>query len=789
MEKKVRILIKLVLVVVLTVLFIWLIDTDKNVVQLQQPEGEYVKASDVEILVRELGLAGADIDNRVMEEISLMTQAEEYLSYHTYMEIIEGLLDGTEQAYEKEKITYKNKYREEFFLLKKDWYAGYEIILAALGLKDCIGEKRVEILCSREAITGEKTISEKSILGKNLEEYLCIAEELSELKFTSARVYVRENRLLTLVEILPDKDVLENVWIMEEEENQIQFFLKGYEILGEQTNKQIKEESAGTLREQVANISYQEGVLLDVTPKTEKISGKLLSISESQLEIEGYGTIEIDEKAVGYQLYEELGSAELSDLLIGYDFTAFVLANGKICAFLAARKEKMETIRVALKTTGFGSLYHDKITFLCQEPVTIYYGDYGQRREERIEAGREITIDAGDEYLQGDRMEIVPEINTSRIQVTSMERSQGIPSYRGSMEIVKTKEGLVLINEVLLEEYLYSVVPSEMPASYPIEALKAQAVCARTYGYGYLLRPGYAALGAHVDDSVGYQVYNNIAENVNSTKAVKETAGELLLYEGEPVNAYYYSTSCGFGADAGVWNEDQKEQLPYLNSVYIARTQMDSMKTQEGYTAEELSEEEVFREYITKIDENAYEKEEPWFRWSYQVDEMDISLLSKRLSERFHAVPGKILTFVGESGDLENPELFEAKEPKNFKKVYEIRCLKRKEGGVIDELLIETDKGTYKVISEYNVRYVLNQGGEVIRQDSSVYASSTLLPSAYLIIDVVKSDKNVIGYTIIGGGYGHGVGMSQNGAKEMGRRGYGYEDILRSFFVDCEIKG
>ena len=211
------------------------------------------------------------------------------------------------------------------------------------------------------------------------------------------------------------------------------------------------------------------------------------------------------------------------------------------------------------------------------------------------------------------------------------------------------------------------------------------------------------------------------------------------------------------------------------------------MQAEESYTADELSREEVFREYISETDEKAYEKDEPWFRWNYQVDELDVSLLSQRLNERFHAASGKVLTFVGESGDLENPELFEAKEPKTFKTVYEIRCLKRKEGGVIDELLIETDKGTYKVISEYNVRYVLNQGGEVIRQDGSAYASSTLLPSAYLIIDVVKSDKNVVGYTIIGGGYGHGVGMSQNGARAMGMEEADCESILSFYFRGSQL--
>ncbi|MDE6201901.1 MAG: SpoIID/LytB domain-containing protein, partial [Lachnospiraceae bacterium] len=365
--------------------------------------------------------------------------------------------------------------------------------------------------------------------------------------------------------------------------------------------------------------------------------------------------------------------------------------------------------------------------------------------------------------------------------VDSLNRSQGVPAYRGKMEVVQAEQGLALINEVLLEEYLYSVVPSEMPSSYPIEALKAQAVCARTYGYKYLSQPGYGAVGAHVDDSVGYQVYNNIAENVNSTKAVKETAGELLLYQGEPVSTYYYSTSCGFGADAGVWSSEQKDGFPYLNSVHIGK--------QEGPDAEELSKEEIFRDYITRVDESAYEKEEAWFRWQYQVKELEAAEVCERLVQRYEAGAGKILTFtgkdIGEEEDLE--ESFESQKPEKFKKIYDIRCLKRKAGGVMDELLIETDKGIYKVISEYNIRYVLNQGGEVIRQDGTTYESAALLPSAYLIIDVVKEGKSVVGYSIIGGGYGHGVGMSQNGARAMGMEDADYGDILSFYFQDCQI--
>ena len=778
MEKDVRIFIKLVAVIVLTALFIWLIYTDERVLQLKQPSGELIPASDVLILLKEFEqISGRQIDSGLLEKINGFSEAEEYLDYDTYMEILDCILGKEEQSYEKEKITYKDKYRGGFFLLKKDWYNSYEVILSSYGLTDFIRLETVEVLGGSELFTGEKILEDTHLLGKDGKVYTCLSKELMDLKYTKAKVYVRENRLLTLVEILPGKSVLENVWIMEDDGKNIRFFYEDYEVLGEY---QHKDGDAYSLREQVGDISFQEGTILEVCVKSERISGKLLSISEGQFEIEGYGSIGIKENCIGYQLYEKLSKADRSDLSIGYDFADFVLENGKVCAFLITRKEEMETIRVAIKSNDFNSLYHDEIILTCQDPMTIFYGDYEQRKQEKVAPGQKIIISAGDEYLSGARMEIIPDVNTGKIQVLSLNRSQGTPSYRGSMEIAETKEGLVLINEVLLEEYLYSVVPSEMPASYPIEALKAQAICARTYGYRYLKQPGYAALGAHVDDSVGYQVYNNIAENVNSTKAVKETAGMLLLYEEEPVSTYYYSTSCGFGADAGVWNEDQKDQLPYLKAVHIAQEEGD-------YTAAELMEEDKFRAYITKTDKSAYEKEEPWFRWEYELDELDTALLFQRMEERYQAAPGKVLTFMGEDGEVENDQLFEEKEPKAFKKVYNIQCFKRKEGGVMDELLIETDKGTYKIVSEYNIRYVLNQGGEVIRQDGSSYESNTLLPSAYLTIDVVKAKESVVGYTISGGGYGHGVGMSQNGARAMGMEEMDCESILSFYFQDCRL--
>lgn len=784
MEKKERILLKLIAVAVLSGLFIWLVYKDETVLQLKQPEGELMKAEDVELLIRELIDAGAGhidreaVDAFFMEDFKEDTEYISYDAYELLLDCILGKDDNEKTGDLRKNITYKKKYRGEFFLLKKDWYHSFERLAAFYGLSEVLREEKVDILCGSASLAGKEQIGEDCVLLRDGSVYTCLSRELKELEFTTVKAYVHGERLVTLVEETAAGSSLSNIWIMEAAGDNIQFFYKGYEILG--PYKEAADNS-GKLREQVGDISYGKGKISRVEIKDKRIGGKLLGISEGHVEVEGHGSIPLEEGCMGYRLYEDLQQTDLSGLSIGYDFADFVLEEGKVCAFLITKKEKMENIRVALKDSGFGSIYHEKIILSSSDEMKVSYGPYGDRKEETVPAGQELVIEKGSKYFSGDRVEIAPPANTGKIQVDSIKRSQGVPSYRGKMEVVQTDEGLALINEVLLEEYLYSVVPSEMPSSYPIEALKAQAVCARTYGYKYLSQPGYGAVGAHVDDSVGYQVYNNISENVNSTKAVKETAGELLVYQGEPVSTYYYSTSCGFGADAGVWSSEQKDSFPYLDSLHIGK--------EEGPKAEELANEEDFRDYITQVDEGAYEKEEAWFRWQYQVDELEVSELYKRLVQRYEAGASKILTFTGEDiedeGDLE--ESFASKKPEKFKKIRDIRCLKRKEGGVMDELLIETDKGIYKVISEYNIRYLLNQGGEVIRQDGTPYESAALLPSAYFIIDVEKEGKNVVGYSIIGGGYGHGVGMSQNGARAMGMENVDCEEILSFYFRDCQI--
>ena len=134
--------------------------------------------------------------------------------------------------------------------------------------------------------------------------------------------------------------------------------------------------------------------------------------------------------------------------------------------------------------------------------------------------------------------------------------------YTGNIEVWRGEKGLYLINELPLEEYVENVVSSEVGANWDIEALKAQAVISRTYAVNRKLASG----GPRYDitSSVLHQVYKGSNPPIQISYAVRETAGEILTYEGKPIEALYHSTSGGRTENA---EEVFGKSYPYLTSV------------------------------------------------------------------------------------------------------------------------------------------------------------------------------------------------------------------------------
>lgn len=382
----------------------------------------------------------------------------------------------------------------------------------------------------------------------------------------------------------------------------------------------------------------------------------------------------------------------------------------------AAAAVQEPRISVLLMTDGYKGYTHQSVNLQFQ-------GSYHLKGSQEMDYadGETLELTADSPLFQDGKLELQAGGEENRATLLSVERQQGNPAYRGDFTVYQEQGGLRIVNMLPLEEYLYGVVPSEMPASYDKEALKAQAVCARTYACVQMQKSALADLGAQVDDSVAYQVYQNGGEDAGASAAVDETKGEILESGGQPITAYYFSTSSGKTSTDEVW--EVSAPASYLKSV-----------------------------------DCSYDAEEPWHQWS-------ITFSAERL---LSAVQAK---YAG------------------VKEIRGIDVEKTGEGGAVMNLAVNTDQGVYKISNEYDIRALLSPDGlSITRQDGSVVKGSNLLPSAYFTLEEQRDENNVLkGYVINGGGYGHGVGLSQNGAKGMAEAGMSYQEILAYFYQNVEL--
>ncbi len=140
--------------------------------------------------------------------------------------------------------------------------------------------------------------------------------------------------------------------------------------------------------------------------------------------------------------------------------------------------------------------------------------------------------------------------------------------YEGQIELWKDNEGYYLINVVELEDYVKGVVASEVGVHWPKEALKTQAVLARTYALAHIIR-NRNKIFYDVTSSVFHQVYKGDETTEEVENAVNETKGQILTYNGEPIMAFYHACSVG-------QTEDPKEvfgkEYPYLKPIEVPYT-------------------------------------------------------------------------------------------------------------------------------------------------------------------------------------------------------------------------
>ncbi len=554
------------------------------------------------------------------------------------------------------------------------------------------------------------------------------------------RFLVRGGDILRVDGVVSDEIVYENAWVSGYSEDAVTIFVgnvqKKFPVRGV-----LKDESE--ISGQVGDLYLKDGKPKRLVLKKDRITGTVLAVRDQEIEIEGYGSVPLDEHFRIYSTYGVLRELQKKDILVGYNMQEFIVAGGEICAALTTEKPEIDNIRVLLMTTGFGSLFHKEIRLSCDAAAVLEYGDPKHPTVQAVTAGETVTIGLDDRRLADGRMVFRSAEDGGLITVSGLERGQGTPVYPGHMEISKEPEGLLLLNEVNLEDYLKRVVPSEMPATYELEALKAQAICARTYAWRQIQGNSYSQYGAHVDDSTNFQVYNNTSTYEASDAAVNETFGRILTYEGTPIEAFYYSTSCGHGTDGNVWGNDASA-TPYLKAVSID----DSGK------AMNLSTNEAFEAFIKDPKPEMYESEFAMFRWSVKTN-------SRLLSERIGGV-GRITG---------------------------LTITERGAGGIAETLKVVGTEGSKHFYGQSRIRSVLGHPSLSYElRDGATREGWETMPSGFIFIESNGIDPDQVAwFTIYGGGYGHGAGMSQNGAQAMAKRGNGCMDILRFFYQGCEV--
>lgn len=551
------------------------------------------------------------------------------------------------------------------------------------------------------------------------------------------RVYVRGTEILGIREVVSTEIVYRNVWIYEGNASIITTYIEGIDRTFYPDG--LTEEVSNVL----ADICLSNGIVTAVNIKTDTINGKVLSVTNEYVEIEGYGRVNFDPEYKLYKNYGGFAQIGYEDILVGYELQDFIVADGVICGAIIQYPFEVKNIRIILRNSGFESIYHDEVEVTCDGDYYIMSGKE-LSNVVRVSAGDSFLLDMDSKIIRNERIRIVPVNDKNRITINSIERSQGNPSYPGSLEISSDESGIYIVNEVNLEEYLKLVVPSEMPAGYGVEASKVQAVCARSYAYNQLLNNDYMEYGAHIDDSTWYQVYNNTEEYSTSSQAVDETCGEVMTYEGDVITAYYYSTSCGHGSNIGIWGKTE-DTCPYITAHTI--------NSDNQYV--DLTTNEAFYNFISSKNNSDFDSSFPLYRWKTYLTMEEINKLYK--------------------------------DKANVGTITSVDVIERLAGGSVNQVVITGIKGTYLVEGEMNARKFFGDGSIEWTNNREKKFSMNSLPSGFFSFHPVYEKNTLKGYEILGGGYGHGLGMSQNGAYQMTRENYTYEEILKFFYNGIEI--
>lgn len=541
----------------------------------------------------------------------------------------------------------------------------------------------------------------------------------------------------------------------------------------------------GKLKKYKASITYPKFTVLSFKYNLVKaynfkvlppIKDRVMIKNVDSFDLETQGLTYISNKASFYLIDKNNNIIPCSrnNIIVGKNnLRSFKNSNNKLQTFLVFPMD-YSSMRVGISTTNFSSLYHKASEIKCTTKSKLF----NLREKFSMDIPKDSQIVIEDENNQ---LRVIVNNKTlvfkTRVYLEGQALSltniiRGIPSftpnYNGVLEFSNTSKGMCIINEVNLEDYLSKVVPSEMPLSGGIEALKCQAIAARTYAISDMVLNRYASLGFYVDDSTQSQVYNNIPVQPLSTEAVRSTKGMIMTYNSEPIDAKYYSTSCGFGVPYDtVWfrGDGSSEDKPYLTFNNYTVPEVKAPKDEKGWL-------DFYKN--TKI--QALDSIYPYYRWHVQFSKEGLTRVINKSMRLSYEKRKEFITITQNNKVVKKvPELVGLKD---------IKIIKRGAGGNVMELSLIFSNATVNIKADLNIRAILrcspefsNEQTTLVRLKGNPLTDVSSLPSTFFSVE-----KNADKFIIYGGGFGHGCGMSQYGAIELSKKGSNYLDIINVFY-------
>lgn len=417
----------------------------------------------------------------------------------------------------------------------------------------------------------------------------------------------------------------------------------------------------------------------------------------------------------------------------------------------------------ALASVGNNEIVSSGTTFMNEDVITVRLAD----------GEIQMIGEAGDVLatLKGDGTECITGGGYASESDDKIEF--GGKSYRGGIiPYINSAGQLNIINYLSIDDYTRGVVHSEIGQSSHIEAIKAQAVAIRSYAL--LNKSTHSAQGFDMCSTTHCQVYSGADSEYTSTnQAVDETKGELVYYQGKPVAAYYFANSGGHTENSeDAWSA----ALGYLRGIVDAYS--------------------------------------PAYNWTQQITRADLNKVFS--AKGLGTVESISIDSVNDSGYVASITVKGSRDSitytkENIRSALGVSLKSRNFTFSANGASVSGD-GTVSQSANQNVYYGCSSIGTSLL-DSSVSvlsASGVSIKSLNGLTAMGASGKNVLttgsgqssssgGATVTfnndsdvliinGKGYGHGVGMSQQGAQQMAKQGFTYKEILEYYYTGIEVK-